>query len=463
MLGLSDTKLKSELASLIDMELWTAALTDVRNHEKKEKDTCKEMIMEAKLREEEIKRANLQLENNELKASNILLKLNDTRNQADIEFKQTKSLLVSEFGNDTSVNLSKTYQNCIKEVKNWETTKIEPLYEKLHSIMSDKADSTINLSNTISSIRESLAHTKGILSSTENTIKSLQQRIKLLESQYRTLENNRMDCKKIYEIKYTNLSKTTTTIIQQKLLEFKDIKSYMEILNIVKDIYLAEYMSNKNKYEMACSSLENLEKVDIISSRNNHDNVLASKLTTDSNTNMKVTNANANGIDTDGCPTCGQPLQQAARKQRQIELINNKKAFKVNIDKLKMDSEELNNCITSFVNYETLRLETEAMKLKIDELQSQIDSEKKLLHNKQIEYNNLENELHLADIDFTTVQKKWDQDESEVQKTLKGYQDNLADMQNYITGLTKRIEQVIKTYIFAIYKYLYIKISTSYK
>jgi hypothetical protein len=83
------------------------------------------------------------------------------------------------------------------------------------------------------------------------------------------------------------------------------------------------------------------------------------------------------------------------------------------------------------------------MKLKIDELQSQIDTENNLLHIKQIEYNNLENKLHLADDDLTTVQKKWNQNELEVQISLKGYEDNLVHMQNHITGLTRRIEQVI--------------------
>ena len=57
LLGLTDIKLKNELSSLVDTTVWVNALQDIRSREKQEKNRISDLLVEIRIRKEEIVRS----------------------------------------------------------------------------------------------------------------------------------------------------------------------------------------------------------------------------------------------------------------------------------------------------------------------------------------------------------------------------------------------------------------------
>ena len=62
LLGLTDIKLKNELSSLVDTTVWANALQDVRSRDKQERSRMAEILVELRLRKEEIGRCEADIE-----------------------------------------------------------------------------------------------------------------------------------------------------------------------------------------------------------------------------------------------------------------------------------------------------------------------------------------------------------------------------------------------------------------
>ena len=116
LLGLSDVRLKSELAFLVDTELWARCLADVRAREKADKARATELAVELRLRGEEMNRSQGGLEGDLQGVRRLETDLETARSKVSALMGQTYHDLSNRFGGETMAQVTARLEGAVKEV-----------------------------------------------------------------------------------------------------------------------------------------------------------------------------------------------------------------------------------------------------------------------------------------------------------------------------------------------------------
>ena len=101
LLGLTDVKLKQELSVLVDTQLWATALQDVKTRKSAAKSRLSELVVETRVRGEELQRLVAQLRDSEGLVARVTADLEAARAVADAEMGHSKNALSIQFGNSS--------------------------------------------------------------------------------------------------------------------------------------------------------------------------------------------------------------------------------------------------------------------------------------------------------------------------------------------------------------------------
>jgi hypothetical protein len=84
LLGLTDIKLKNELSSLVDTTVWVNALQDVRGREKQEKNRISDLLVEIRIRKEEIGRCQTDIDARLLASAELQLEIETAKQKGKL-------------------------------------------------------------------------------------------------------------------------------------------------------------------------------------------------------------------------------------------------------------------------------------------------------------------------------------------------------------------------------------------
>lgn len=84
LLGLTDIKLKNELSSLVDTTVWVNALQDIRSREKQEKNRISDLLVEIRIRKEEIVRSQTDIDARLVASAELQVEIETAKQQGTI-------------------------------------------------------------------------------------------------------------------------------------------------------------------------------------------------------------------------------------------------------------------------------------------------------------------------------------------------------------------------------------------
>lgn len=341
LLGLSDKGLKSELgsSSLVDVELWNAALTDIRGRDRSDKARINELNITSKLRLEEIQRSNTAL----LKAEGEYQEVK----------KQYDNLLASNPLGRSATNishrpLSEIVKDLDKTRENVETlseSHIEPIRKELMNLTKEKLTLSREQDIVINKLRDEKVKAEILLSTTMKSLDNVRKKYLQLDQSAKTLSTN---IKHMTLALFDGPSSTSPSILSpssglQSLLEQLKLPSFQELQHRMK--------GNEDNIDPMVVSI-NPEIY-----REAHDHALSeiSSMTVRLNATMKSKHnleelkkshqeqqhSHSNLSEKESCPTCGQALSLSIQLQREQELTQTIQMISNDLQSMRLYDENL--------------------------------------------------------------------------------------------------------------------------
>lgn len=320
LLGLSDTKLKSELGLLVDTDIWIKASNQIRQIEKNAKTRQQELQVEKKVRTEERNKQELQcqysnqglatmLEENERLTTKYLQLLNSSTTANSNGFMKGNALaLESEMDADEmrswmfkSVDeLQCEVDRIRQDMEMWMKDKIEPLSRNVSQSNNEKWQTLQDIESRIQQGREVIAKASSTMISLQNTTLSLQERLKVLG-------NQKSDCfRKIHPLwqfvfGFNESGRPADQEMYQPLNQSHYQSLFEKAMHEFKSLDI-----EKEKGKQAIQKIRELYDRNMVSSLQMNDR-------NRDNVNEKVGQDSKN-LNT--CPSCGHELSQAAMEDR---------------------------------------------------------------------------------------------------------------------------------------------------
>lgn len=309
LLGLTDTKLKSELSALVDTRIWTLASQDVRSRERADKARAAELKVEIRVRGEESVRVKATLEDSINLVRRLEGDLSTAKEKASAQTGQFKSAIVGKFGNETLESLTSLYENIQKDTQSIQKDTVDKLRKELLESIRSRNQKLVGFDQDITSVRENIVHIKSSLNSTSNSRTNLIKKLQLVDQQKQSLSVNLKNLTSLLSLQNQNNSNYNTTLKLVTDLEGLSRKNLDTTISA-----LASINVRKNTTELSIIRLQE-------SIRNK-----ASNATSD---------ANCTGHNSENCPTCGQEIVAEARQIREKEL--QEELLLINEEQLKLN------------------------------------------------------------------------------------------------------------------------------
>ena len=165
LLGLSDVKLKNELSVLVDTELWSLALQDIKNRDKLGKTRISEIGVETRIRGEETERVKESINEAMKRYRSLETQYHDAANQLEKDLKKRKCTINNEINSTT---ILRTIESCKARSTEHRTTILEPLEKNFASFRKDHQESVAHIDDALLPLEGKLAIAQTSLSSIKN-------------------------------------------------------------------------------------------------------------------------------------------------------------------------------------------------------------------------------------------------------------------------------------------------------
>ena len=290
LLGLTDTKLKSELSALVDTRIWSLASQDVRARERADKARATELKVEIRVRGEESVRVKATLEDSMNLVRRLEVELFTAKEKASAQSGQFKSAIVGKFGNETLETMSSLYENVQKDAQMIQKDTVDKLRKELLESIRSRNQKLVGFDQNITSIRENMIHIKSSLNSTSNSRANLIKKLQLVDQQRQSLSVNLKNLTNLLSLQTQSNSNHNVTL---KLVTDLEGTSRKDLDVTISS--LASINVRKNTTELSIIRLQESIK-------------------------NKAYNATCNEHNSENCPTCGQEIVAGARQIREKEL-----------------------------------------------------------------------------------------------------------------------------------------------
>jgi len=307
LLGLTDTKLKSELSALVDTRIWTLTSQDVRSRERGDKARAAELKVEIRIRGEEAQRVKATLEDSMNLVRRLEGELAVSKERAFAEAGRFKSTLEGKFGNETLESLTTLYDKIQKEAQSTQKDTVENLRKELLEYMRTRNQKLVSFDQEIASVRESIIHIRSSSNSTVSTRAGLIKKLQLVDQQRQSLVTNLKNLTQLIDVQFqSNYNNSLQQVNEMESVTRKELDASVTAY--------AAINFRKNTTQISITRLQESSK-----------NI----------TNTRLNDATCSSHNAENCPTCGQEMVIGAREKREKELqeeliIINEEQIKLN-------------------------------------------------------------------------------------------------------------------------------------
>ena len=379
LLGLSDIKLKSEMAALVDTELWTLALQDVKSRDKLCKTRVHEISVEGRIRKEEILRAKKSLEESMKRHRSLELQRDSAVKNFEKEIGKVNA--TKGIKQNSIDEITKAIESKKMELREHKAKVLDPLIERsMMRTTTNENDALVKVDKAIKEINEKMFVTETSLASLNNSSHALSLKVEKLTknineviesinksvSRYMSVAERTSATDKSFTYPLADedmeaLTNLTTKVVSNTKERYEDI--------------IRRYASTDNELRATSKSLAALESVTDCSESHNE----------------KTQHEN--------CPTCGQPLQAEAREYRMIETNEKIERLKTEVAELGQVRNTTKTALSELDALQKLLEQVNSLESTLIEAQDAlIDEENKIT----IQSNEMKTLKQLAEIESST-------------------------------------------------------------
>ena len=442
LLGLTDIKLKSEMSLLVDTELWTTALQDVKARDRACKTRVNEITVEERMRKQEILRTKESVEESINKHRLLQQKRDSDIEKLKTELGEVNSTKTLEYnGTATILKDINSKKALLSEHK---TDVLDPLIERSMMRSSSKLDDTlVAVDKCINTINERIFEIKTSLASLQNSSYTLSKKSEMLnENITEVIRFINTSVSKYFML--AGGAKANVATFTNPLTE--------EDVELLTGLTTNGVIKMKEKYDDALRRYASVDSELKQSTKSLH--ALAS-----------VTDCmEGNDTNNDNCPTCGQPLLAETREDRQEGMKANIKHLKIELlsldkernstknalnelEELRKLMEQLDSLENFLIDVES-RVADEDLKItsqseEIERLKESIDIEsakkKKIQSERQLENESLNNDVKLAQKKSDQLNRELEEMNVELEEARK-YENSNVEAQMKIDSLANYYE-----------------------
>ena len=191
LLGLTDVRLKGELSSLVDTELWQLALGDVRQRDRDGKQRLQELAVEGRLRREVLEKCQRDHAGSVAATTSLQTQLSDAIVAMDRETGgRASDLALLGLGQGASVaGLQEQVDSCVAAQEQYRSQVLGPLQrEQVEALRQARGVQVAATDASIAGLRERLAQLQAVQASSNALRGALNNKAAQLEMQARTLQ-----------------------------------------------------------------------------------------------------------------------------------------------------------------------------------------------------------------------------------------------------------------------------------
>ena len=365
---------------MVNTDLWVVALQEIRLGAKKEKDKMKDCIIEARLRVEEMKVAQTQLEKLEFQHTEAKKQLQLARKDVVITHNNNNVNIL-----ETSAVLKERLSLLQAECKAYEQNQIQTAKNQYKKSLQNKSEGLVEITNKITALDIQLGHCRGVISSSTSSLNTLKSRLQQSEKEYQSISKQLSDLTSLYLEHYTE------NINNDEKLNFILLKNTY-------DTYVTNYISLENKYNSIVKSMEKLE----INLKE-----LSEAFGTNCSSNSHHVESN-NNVDNSvsNCPTCGHPLDFNSILKRNKELKDEKMEIQSNIMIAKRNKDKYNDLYNRALRIRDITEQKNQISMKIDDMNNLLTINEKNLNETKLIESKLMTELKQLNIDKNQLDEK---------------------------------------------------------
>lgn len=320
LLGLTDTKLKSELSVLVDTRLWAAALHDVRARLSSDKARVTELGIETRIRKEEIDRSKALLEGSMQEVRRLEQSLEEAKKKAALEAGRSRDVVMERFGNVSVNQLTDQISALQKEAHVLMRTKIEPLRASYMEAVRSRSQTLFSFDQAVMNARDKITATRASLNAASAARHAVSMKTQQLDVQL---------SKHIADLKSFLLASPHSTHMQGLLTQQPNTTTAAGIISAVDTINLQSLQKESDdivalsasvqvRLRAAKTSLSRLREQEPVVDGGGVEAVKGGVDGSDMAGTAPCTHHQHSSVET--CPTCGQNMSAEARTAREADL-----------------------------------------------------------------------------------------------------------------------------------------------
>lgn len=305
LLGLSDVKLKSELAGLVDIQLWVAAQQDVKQREKTAKTRLAEILVENRMREDEMRRRSEALSDATKAVNELLRDLQAAQDKvADemgvsrtVRMQQQAAAAGDEVGPESLSELNDKLRTLVDNARAYADTHYTPLRAEYTAVTKKNSAALVEATSRVSQMKEKLAHNRALLTTLNAAVSTTTTKLKQSEDLIAGVKRD-------YEAVCAKLAVHGVKVV----MNVADVESALMTAREELQTFLVSSGQLESGMATVRTSIQRLKEL----SKDSSSSSSASRVSCEHNHGQR---------SDESCPTCGQALPLEARQGRAEELL----------------------------------------------------------------------------------------------------------------------------------------------
>ncbi len=297
-------KLKNELSVLVDMNLWSTALQDVKNREKTGKSRISDLSVEVKVRNEELQRNQIQCAESKQAVNSIERELAIAKEKQAHELGKSSQTILEQFGNFTVEEMSLKLNKIMNMKQQVTTLDIIPLRDRLIELNKLREQQLKEATSQTTHWREKLVHLNASNAAVASAHNVTVSKNKQLQIQLQNLTKNATTT--FSQFRWDDELQLFSTVLSSRFTSeiVDEVRNNLEKVKVRHQQRLAEMTSLDVQLTALKKAIQRIQEI-----------------SSSSLPSLPSSASICNVHSAESCPTCGQGLPVQQRQQREKDLL----------------------------------------------------------------------------------------------------------------------------------------------